>query len=111
MNNCTKKNDRLDLVYKINDIECKQCVGWNNKLSSEVKSKITETYKMLDTFRLDRADYLDNIKKLENLYNEYKKALKTEENYLSFEYEKMRLVSGTTYEENKLMIENNLKEI
>lgn len=108
LNNCTKKNDRLDLVYKINGIECKQCVGWNNKLSGEVEIKMRETYKMLDTFRLDRVDYLDNIKKLEKQYKEYQKALETEENYLPFEYEKMRLSSGTNEDENKMMIENNL---
>lgn len=110
LNNCTKKNDRLDLVYKINDIECIHCIGWNNKLSNEVKKEIDTIYKQLDTFRLDRVDYLDNIKELEKLYNKYKKALETEENYKSFEYEKMRLESGTTEEENKLMIDNNLKD-
>lgn len=109
LNDCTKKNDRLDLVYKINGIECKHCVGWNNKLSNEVKKEIDTIYKQLDTFRLDRVDYLDNIKELEKLYNKYKRALETEEHYLPFEYKKMRLSSGTTEEENKMMIENNLK--
>ena len=111
LNNCTKKNDRLDLVYKINGIECKQCIGWNNKLSNEVKKEIDTLYKQLDTFRLDRVDYLDNIKELERLYKKYKKALETEENYLPFEYEKMSLSSGTSEEENIMMIENNLKSI
>ena len=110
LNNCTKKNERLDLVYKINGIECTHCVGWNNKLSNEVKKEIDTIYKQLDTFRLDSVDYLDNIKELEKLYNKYKKALETEENYLPFEYEKMRLESGTTEEENKIMIRNNLKD-
>lgn len=110
LNNCTKKNDRLDLVYKINDIECTHCVGWNNKLSNEVKKEIDTIYKQLDTFRLNSVNYLDNIKELEKLYNKYKKALETEENYKPFEYEKMRLESGTTYEENILMIRNNLKD-
>lgn len=110
LNDCTKKNDRLDLVYKINGIECTHCVGWNNKLSNEVKKEIDTIYKQLDTFRLDRVDYLDNIKELEKLYNKYKKALETEENYKPFEYEKMGLASGTTEEENKMMIENNLKD-
>ena len=110
LNNCIKKNDRLDLVYNINRQLCSQCVGWNNKLSSEVKKEITTIYKQLDTFRLDRVDYLDNIKELERLYNKYKKALETEEHYLPFEYEKMRLSSGTTEEENKMMIQNNLKD-
>ena len=109
LNNCTKKNEILYLVYKINGIECKHCVGWNNKLSNEVKKEIDTIYKQLDTFRLDRVDYLDNIKELEKLYNKYKKALETEENYKPFEYEKMRLSSGTTEEENKMMIRNNLK--
>lgn len=110
LNDCTKKNDRLDLVYKINDIECKHCVGWNNKLSNGVKKEIDTLYKQLDTFRLDNVDYLDNIKELEKLYNKYKKALEIEENYKPFEYEKMRLESGTTEEENKIMIKNNLKD-
>ncbi len=110
LNDCTKKNDRLDLVYKINGIECKQCIGWNNKLSGEVKKEIDTLYKQLDTFRLDRVDYLDNIKELERLYNKYKKALETEENYLPFEYNKMRLSSGTSEEENTMMIQNNLKQ-
>ena len=110
LKDCTKKKDRLDLVYKINDIECSQCVGWNKKLSNEVKKEIDTIYKKLDTFRLDRVDYLDNIKELERLYNKYKKALETEENYQPFEYEKMSLASGTTEEENKMMIENNLKD-
>ena len=110
LNDCTKKNERLDLVYKINDIECTHCVGWNNKLSNEVKKEIDTIYKQLDTFRLNRVDYLDNIKELEKLYNKYKKALETEENYIPFEYEKMRLESGTTEEENKIMIRNNLKD-
>ena len=109
LNNCTKKNEILYLVYKINGIECKHCVGWNNKLSNEVKKEIDTIYKQLDTFRLDKVDYLDNIKELEKLYNKYKKALETEENYKPFEYEKMRLSSGTTEEENKMMIRNNLK--
>ena len=109
LNNCTKKNEELDLVYKINGIECMHCVGWNNKLSNEVKKEIDTLYKKLDTFRLDRVDYLDNIKELEKLYNKYKKALETEENYMPFEYEKMRLESSTTEEENKIMIRNNLK--
>ena len=109
LNNCTKKNEILYLVYKINGIECKHCVGWNNKLSNEVKKEIDTIYKQLDTFRLDRVDYLDNIKELERLYNKYKKALETEENYKPFEYEKMRLSSGTTEEKNKMMIRNNLK--
>lgn len=39
LNDCTKKNERLDLVYKINGIECNHCVGWNNKLSNKVKKK------------------------------------------------------------------------
>lgn len=110
LNDCTKKNDRLDLVYKINGVECTHCVGWNNKLSSEIKIKLTELHKQLDIFRIDREDYQDNIKRLERTYKEYKKALETEENYLPFEYEKMRLASGTTEEENKLMIYNNLKD-
>lgn len=111
LNDCTRKNDRLDLVYKINDIECKHCVGWNKKLSNEVKKEIDTIYKQLDTFRIDNVDYLDNIKKLEKLYNKYKKALETEEHYLPFEYEKMSLASGTSEEENRLMIENNLKSV
>lgn len=110
LNDCTKKNERLDLVYKINDIECEHCVGWNNKLSSEVRGKMTEIYKQLDIFKIDRVDYLDNIKKLERTYKEYKKALETEEHFLPFEYEKMRLSSGTSEEENRLMIKNNLKD-
>ena len=110
LNNCTKKNDRLDLVYKINDIECSHCVGWNNKLSNGVKKEIDTIYKQLDTFRINSVDYLDNIKELEKLYNKYKKALETEENYKPFEYEKMRLESGTTEEQNKMMIENNLRQ-
>ena len=110
LNNCTKNNEELNLVYKINGVECRHCVGWNNKLSNEVKKEIDTIYKQLDTFRLDRVDYLDNIKELEKLYNKYKKALETEENYKPFEYEKMRLSSGTTEEENKIMIENNLKD-
>ena len=110
LNNCTKKNDRLDLVYKINDIECSHCVGWNKNLSNGVKKEIDTIYKQLDTFRIDSVDYLDNIKELEKLYNKYKKALETEENYQPFEYEKMSLISGTTEEENKMMIENNLKD-
>lgn len=110
LNSCTKKNDRLDLVYKINGIECNHCVGWNKKLSNEVKKEIDTIYKQLDTFRLDNVDYLANIKKLEKLYNKYKKALETEENYQPFEYEKMSLASGTTEEENKMMIENNLRQ-
>lgn len=110
LNDCTKKKDRLDLVYKINGIECTHCVGWNKKLSNEVKKEIDTIYKKLDTFRLDRVDYLDNIKELERLYNKYKKALETEENYQPFEYEKMSLASGTTEEENKIMIENNLRQ-
>ena len=84
-------------------------MGWNNKLSNEVKKDIDTIYKQLDTFRLNRVDYLDNIKELERLYNKYKKALETEENYKPFEYEKMSIVSGTTEEENKIMIRNNLK--
>ena len=110
LNDCTKKNDRLDLVYKINGIECTHCVGWNNKLSNEVISKMTKIHKKLDTLRLNSVDYLDNIKELEKLYNKYKKALETEENYKPFEYEKMRLSSGTSEEENKIMIRNNLKD-
>jgi hypothetical protein len=110
LNDCTKKNDRLDLVYKINGVECKHCVGWNNKLSIEIKIKMTELHKQLAIFRIDNKDYQDNIKRLERTYKEYKKALETEENYLPFEYEKMRLASGTTEEENKLMIHNNLKD-
>ena len=110
LNDCTKKNERLDLVYKINGIKCTHCVGWNNKLSNEVKKEIDTIYKQLDTFRINSVDYLDNIKELEKLYNKYKKALETEENYLPFEYEKMRLESGTTEEENKIMIRNNLKD-
>lgn len=110
LNNCTKKNDRLDLVYKINNIECMHCVGWNHKLSNEVKKEIDTIYKQLATFRLDNVDYLANIKELERLYNKYKKALETEENYQPFEYEKMSLASGTTEEENKMMIENNLRQ-
>ena len=111
LNDCTKKHARLDLVYKINGIECKHCVGWNNKLSNEVKKEIDTIYKQLDTFRIDREDYLDNIKRLERTYKEYIKARETEENYLPFEYDKMRLTSGTSEEENKMMIENNLKSI
>ena len=110
LNNYTKKNNRLDLVYKINGIECTHCVGWNDKLSGEVRSEINDVYKKLDIFSLDRVDYLDNIKKLEKLYNKYKKALETEEHYFAFEYEKMRLSSGTSEEENKMMIKNNLKD-
>lgn len=110
LSNCTKKNDRLDLVYKINGVECNHCVGWNKNLSNGVKKEIDTIYKQLDTFRIDSVDYLDNIKKLEKLYNKYKKALETEENYQPFEYEKMSLTSGTTEEENKIMIENNLRQ-
>lgn len=109
LNDCTKKNEILYLVYKINDIECKHCVGWNNKLSKEVKKDIDTMYKQLDTFRLNNVDYLDNIKELERLYNKYKKALEIEENYKPLEYEKMNLASGTSEEENKMMIRNNLK--
>ena len=71
---------------------------------------MTEIYKQLDIFKIDRVDYLDNIKKLERTYKEYKKALETEEHFLPFEYEKMRLSSGTSEEENRLMIKNNLKD-
>lgn len=110
LNDCTKKNEILYLVYKINDIECKHCVGWNNKLSNEVKKEIDTIYKQLDTFRLNNVNYLDNIKELERLYNKYKKALEIEENYKPLEYEKMRLESGTSEEENKMMIKNNLKD-
>lgn len=109
LNDFNKKNEELDLVYKINGIECNHCVGWNNKLSNEVKKDIDTIYKQLDTFRLNNVDYLDNIKELERLYNKYKKALEIEENYKPFEYEKMRLESGTSEEENKIMIRNNLK--
>ena len=108
LNNFTKKNERLDIVFNINGEEIKHCIGWNNKESNKIKyEELKEVYKKLDSFNIDDKDYFQNIKKLENVYTKYLDTLKKEENYTTIDYEKMSLASGTTEEENRMMIENN----
>lgn len=105
-----KKKERLDIEYTINGYKCSHCVGWNNKESNRIKYEdMKKVYQELDTFSIDSKDYLDNIKKLENTYYRYKTAIELEERYTPMDYNRMSLASGTTEEENKMMIENNLK--
>lgn len=105
-----KKKDRLDIEFIINGCKCSHCVGWNNKESNKIRYEdMKKAHQDLDYFRVDSEDYLDRIKNLEDTYYRYKRAVEIEESYTPMDYNKMRLASGTTEEENRIMIENNMK--
>lgn len=103
---------RLDICYKLNDFDCRQCIGWNHKESGKVKYKeFDETYKKINSYSLDNENMEQNIKDLLSVYRKYKKAIETEKQYTEKDYLKMSLESGTTEEENKTMLKNNGFEI
>ena len=105
-----KKKERLDIVFNINGCKCSHCVGWNNKESNKIKYEdIKKAYEDIDYFRVDSEHYLDSIKKLEETYYRYKMAIEKEESYTPMDYNRMSLSSGTTEEENKMMLQNNMK--
>lgn len=106
-----KKKERLDIEYTINGYKCSHCVGWNNKESNKIKYEdIKKVYQELSSFSIDSDNYLENIKKLEDTYYRYKTAIELEESYIPMDYNRMNLASGTTEEENKMMIANNIKD-
>lgn len=105
-------DERLEIKYIINGVECSQCIGWNHKESNKIQyGEFKEAYKMLDTFRIDSAEYEENIKNFQKVFKKYKKAKEIEQNYSALDYKKMSLQSGTTEEENKLMLKNNGFEV
>lgn len=103
---------RLDINYKLNNFNCSQCIGWNEKESNNAKYHDFENaYKKINCYSIDNEDMEKYIKDLSKAYKKYKKALEIEKTYTAKDYLKMQLASGTTEEENKTMLKNNGFEI
>lgn len=106
--------ERLEILYTLNGFECSHCIGWNNKKSQNIKyHTFPELVKKLDSFRLEHhtQEITQDIKELEKIVKEYKKAIDLENTYTEKDYKKMSLSSGTTEEQNKEMLKNNGFEI
>ena len=99
---------RLELCYTLNNVECTQCVGWNQKESNKYKYVDFENaYKNIHAYSIDNSETEQRIKDLLTAYKNYKKALETEKTYTATDYKKMQLESGTTKKENLTMLKNN----
>lgn len=104
--------EQLNIKYIINGFNCSHCIGWNHKKSYELKyHKYEEAIKKINTYNIGDHDFENNLKELQKIYKQYKKALEEEKTYTAEDYKKMSLSSGTTEEENKTMLKNNGYEI
>lgn len=104
--------EQLQADYKINNFECNQCIGWNQKESNKEKyHNFEEAYKKINMYSIDNENMEQYIKDLLKIYKKYKKAKETEKTYTEKDYLKMSLSSGTTEEENKTILKNNGFEV
>ena len=88
------------------------CIGWNNKKSNAIKydKQVEDLYTYIHYF--DNSErFNESMRKYTELFEEYKKAIEEEKSYSVEDYKKFNLSSGTTEEENKLMLVNNGFEI
>ena len=69
------------------------------------------TIKKLNTVSDKTTEYGDIIKELAKKHKEYLNWLAIEKTYTEKDYEKMRLVSGTSFIENYTMLVNNGYEV
>ena len=104
--------DQLLAQYKINDNICTQCIGWNQKKSNQIKyHEFEDNYKKINSYSIDNENMENYIQDLLKTYRKYKKAKEEEKTYSEKDYMKMSLSSGTTEEENKIILKNNGFEI
>lgn len=103
-------NKQLQACYILNNLNCEQCIGWNQKESNKIKyNELEKLTKKIDSFTLEHHpdETLKNIKELEKLTKKYIKVKETEKSYTENDYKKMQLESGTTKEENLTILKNN----
>lgn len=103
--------ERLDIEYNLNGEKMRQCIGWNHKEKYKKQKEITEALKKLDSFRLDYSEYEQDLNNYIKLYKKYKKVVEKEKQNTAQDYKKMTLASGTTEEQNKMMLKNNGLEV
>jgi hypothetical protein len=104
--------EQFNIYYELNGEQFNHCIGWNNKKSNAIKydKQVEELYKYIHYFD-NRESFNESMKKYVELFEEYKKAIEEEKSYSIEDYKKFNLSSGTTEEENKLMLVNNGFEI
>ena len=104
--------EQLQANYTLNGYKCGQCIGWNQKASNKAKYKdFEEAYKKINLYTIDNAEMEHFIKDLLKAYKNYKKAKEIEKTYTAADYKKMSLSSGTSEEENKIILNNNGFEV
>jgi hypothetical protein len=104
--------EQFNICYELNGEQFNHCIGWNNKKSNAIKydKQVEDLYKDIHYF--DNGErFNESMRKYTKLLEEYKKAIEEEKSYSVEDYKKFNLSSGTTEEENKLMLVNNGFEI
>lgn len=99
---------QLDIVYHINNLENKFCIGWNDKESRKYKySEFQKAYDDIKTYNIDDVELDDKIKKLANVVKKYRKAKEIEKTYTIDDYKKMAFGSSIEEDECITILKNN----